>query len=183
MSDAFFGLQLGIVSPPRDPWRAQLGDLLRTYHRDLQFADKRGLYGALTNALVAALPHTEYAYWDFQADGASEYAQWLEGLREEAATPWQPDPSGAVMDVALVSVLVLAPNSGAAALQLGQACDLPEPHWMRRDTLAMLVQTLPKISFASVRGDAVFLTPGGMEAGFSRTELASEDYAHLRRVE
>ncbi|MEZ5964830.1 MAG: hypothetical protein R3F56_13375 [Planctomycetota bacterium] len=180
MTDVFFGLQLAIVSPPGDPWRARLADLLRTFQRDLEIADQRGLYGALANALMDALPRATLGYWDFQADGAKEYADWLEGLRAEAETPWQPDPTGATMDHALVSMLLLAPGSSGAAMQLGEACDLPEPRWQDRDTFAGLVQALPRVSFASVRGDAVFVTPGSVDAAFSRAELAGEDYAHLQ---
>jgi hypothetical protein len=179
----FFGIQLAVQSPPGDPWRGKVCDIVRQHQRDLAVVDKRVLYGALANLLVEAAPRWTLGFWDFIAGGQSEFDDWVRGLEDDARERWQPDASGAPMDQALVSVVVLLEPGGNAARIAGDRCDIPESDWRTRDTYVHLVETLPMLSFPTVRGDGVYVTPGGPDLAFSRRELEGEGYEYLLAME
>lgn len=183
MSDVFFGLQIAVTSPPHDPWRTQLAGAVREHLRDLQFADQRILWGRVANHLLAAVDRFVLGFWDFVPDGRGEFTDWVRGIEDDSAETWTPDRSGARMDLVLVSAMFLLPANGASAGTVGERCDLPESRWRTRATWRHLIDTLPMLDFASVRSDALYLTPGGDRAAFSRRELEGEGYDYLLPVE
>ncbi len=183
MSDAFFGMQLAVQSPPHDPWRARLHSVVRQHVRDLPLADKRGLWGSVANLLLDAIDRCPLAFWDFVPNGRAEYDDWVSSIEDDSADPWVPDRTGDRMDHVLVSAMFLLPAPGASASLVGEASDLPEARWRRRSTYRTLIELLPRLDFASVRGDAVYLTPGGDRLAFSLRELKGDGYGYLLRVE
>jgi hypothetical protein len=183
MGDVFFGLQLAVQSPPHDPWRARLQRIVRQHVRDLPLADQRGLWGSVGNLLLDAIDRCPLGFWDFVPDGRSEYDEWVTGIEDDSATPWVADATGARMDHVLVSAMFLLPENAAAARLVGEQCDLPEAQWMHRATFRHLVETFSQLDFASVRGNALYLTPGGDRHAFSLRELQGEGYEYLLRVE
>ncbi|HZN38685.1 MAG TPA: hypothetical protein VFD82_07770 [Planctomycetota bacterium] len=183
MSGVFFALQVAVLSPPHDPWRAQVASAVREHTRDLRFADQRVLWGRVANHLLAAVDRVALGFWDFVPDGGSEYADWVRGIEDDTAEAWVPDASDARMDHVLVSALFLLAADGASAQTVGERCDLPEDEWRTRATWRHLFATLPLLDFASVRNAALYLTPGGDRAAFSLRELQGEGYDYLLRVE
>ncbi len=183
MSDLFFGLQVAVQAPPHDPWRARLCSVVRQHVRDLALADNRGLYGSLANLLLDSIDRCAFGFWDFVPDGKSEYDDWVKGIEDDSAEPWVPDATGARMDHVLVSAMFLLPANGASARSVGERCDLPESTWQQRATWRQLLATLPLLDFASVRSDAVYVTPGGDRLGLSKRELAGEGYDYLLPIE
>ncbi|MBL8753454.1 MAG: hypothetical protein JNK15_09150 [Planctomycetes bacterium] len=183
MADVFFGLQLAVQSPPGDPWRLRLQSVVRAHVRDLPLADQRGLWGSIANLLLQALDRSALGFWDFVPNGRSEYDDWVQGIEDDSAEPWRPDGTGARMDHVLVSAMFLLPEHEASAELVGAACDLPESDWRRRETFRRLVETLPQLDFASVRGSAAYVTPGGERLAFSLRELQGEGYDYLLRIE
>lgn len=183
MTDLFFGLQLAVQSPPHDPWRARLHSVVRQHVRDLPLADQRGLWGSVANLLLDGLGRCSFGFWDLVQNGRQEYDDWVKGIEDDSAEPWVADATGAKMDHILVSAMFLLPAGGKSALLVGDQCDLPEASWMQRATFRRLINTLPQLDFASVRGDAVYVTPGGDRQAFSRRELQGEGYDYLLPLE
>jgi hypothetical protein len=179
MSDLFFGFQLAAPAPPHDPWRTRLCNLVRSHTRDLGLQDQRGLFGALANLLLPAIDHMPLAFWDLIENGHAEYDDWVQGIEDDSAEPWQPDRSGARMDHVLVSAMFLVPQGGHSGKLIGERCDLPESEWTARSTIRQLVGTLSQLDFASVRGSAVYVTPGGDREAFALTELRGPGYDYL----
>ncbi|MFY9343101.1 MAG: hypothetical protein WAT39_11460 [Planctomycetota bacterium] len=183
MADIFFGLQLAVQSPPHDPWRSRLLRVVRQHVRDLPLADKRGLWGSVANLLLDALDRCPLGFWDFVPDGRSEYDDWVKGIEDDSAEPWVADATGARQDHVLVSAMFLLPAERASAELVGEQCDLPEEQWRQRATFRQLVETLPQLDFATVRGDAVYVTPGSDRHAFSLRELQGEGYDYLLAIE
>lgn len=179
MSNHFFGLQVAVLAPPHDPWRTRLLSLLRQHTRDQSLVDQRGFLGALANLLLLAEDRMPLGFWDLQHEGKAEYDDWVRGIEDDSAEPWVPDGSGARLDHVLVSALFLLPQGGASAQRIGERCDLPEAQWMQRRTFHRLFETLPQFDARSVRGNAVYVTPGGDRLGFSLRELQGEGYDYL----
>lgn len=183
MGDVFFAIQVAVQAPPHDPWRRRLTTLVRSHVRDLPLRDKRGLYGSLANLLEEAAGRCVLGFWDFVPDGRAEYDDWVRGVEDDSAEPWVPDRSGARLDHVLVTAMFLLQQDGAAAAVAGERCDLPEAQWTARATWRHLFATLPMLDFASVRGDAVYVVPGGDREAFSLRELQGEGYDYLVPIE
>lgn len=179
MSDTFFGLQVAVQAPPHDPWRLKVAQLVRSHQRDLSIQDKRTFYGSLANLLREATDRCSLGFWDFVADGKAEFDEWCSGIEDDSAEVWVPDPQGGRMDHVLVSALFLLPDGGAAATLAGERCDLPERTWLHRATFRHLFETLAMLNFATVRADAVYVTPGGDRLGFALGELRADGYEYL----
>ena len=179
MNEVFFGIQLAVQSRPHDPWRGQLCRLVREHTRDLSSLDKRGLFGSFANQLLAAESRWALGFWDFVPDGRTEYDDWVRGIEDDSAETWQPDRSGAVLDHVLVSVLLALPRSSISAELVAERSDLDESTWSRRATYRLLVETLPRLHLASVRGSAIYLTPGSERGAFSLRELRGDGYDYL----
>jgi hypothetical protein len=179
MGDTFFGIQLAVESAPRDPWRQLLAERLRRWQRDLGHDDQRTLFGGLANHLREALARCPLGYWDLVRDGRAEFEEWQQGLEDDSAETWAPDPSGAKLDHALITLLFLVPAGSPADQLLGERCDLPEAHWLLRDTFAHLLETVAMLPFEHVRRTGVYLTPGGVQLAFSLPELRGTGYEYL----
>ena len=183
MSDTFFGIQVAVWAPPMDPWRTKLTQLVRRHQADMAIRDKRTLYGSLGNLLRERADRCALGFWDFVADGRAEFDDWCKGIEDDTAEVWVPDATGAAMDHVLVSAMFLMPTGGPAADLTGERCDRPESTWMQRNTFRHLFETMAMLNFASVRSDAIYVTPGGDRLGFSLRELQEEGYDYLERVE
>jgi hypothetical protein len=183
MSDHFFAIQLAVPAPPHDPWRRRLAELVGRHLRDLSLADKRGLWGGIGNLLLEVVDRCPLGYWDFQADGRSQFDEWQQGIEDDALQPWVPDASGEPMDHVLVSALFLIPSRTATARFVAEQCDLDEQVWRTRLTYRRLVEVLAQISFPHVRSDAIYLTPGGDRHAFSLRELLGAGYEYLAPIE
>ncbi|MCB9876599.1 MAG: hypothetical protein H6835_03265 [Planctomycetes bacterium] len=183
MSEVFFGLQLAVKSPPGDPWRRELCELVRRHQQDLAIADKRTLYGAFANALQQALPRCPLGYWDYVVRGEGEYREWMRGIEDDAEERWVPDQTGEAMEYALVSAFFLMPRGSSADVLLAERCDIPEAEWMQRDAFGLFLSAFPQLRFASVRSDAIYVVPGGLDLAFSLRELQGDGYDYLLPIE
>ena len=183
MADTFFGLQLAIEAPPGDEWLLDLCGLLRQYMRDLSLADKRGFYGSLSNLLLQASDRITFGFWDLIDNGSAEFDEWASGIEYDSAEPWVADRSGARMDHILVSAVFLLQGDGPSEELARRRCDLPEAQWRDRATFVHLIETMAQFSYASVRSDACYITPGGDDAAFSRRELQEEGYDYLLAID
>ena len=179
MQEVFFGIQLAVQSPPHDPWRSQLTRLVRSHTRDLTTLDQRGLFGSFANQLLAAERRWTLGFWDFVPDGRTEYDDWVRGIEDDSAETWVPDRSGAKLDHALVSVLLALPSGSISADVVAERCDLDEDTWTHRASFRHLVEMLPMLHAASVRGSALYVTPGSEREAFSLQELRGEGYDYL----
>lgn len=182
MSDTFFGIQLAVQSPPRDPWRQLLAERLRRWQHDLGHDDLRTLLGGIANQLRDALLRCPLGYWDLVRNGRAEFEEWKQGLEDDSSETWVPDRTGAKHDHALVTLLFLVPGGSAADQLLGERCDLPEADWLKRDSFARLLETVAMLPYAQVRATGVYLTPGGADLAFSLRELCDEGYEYLEQL-
>jgi len=180
MSYTFFGLQIAIQSPPGDPWRGALVELVRRNLRGLDLVEKRSLYFELAELLRDAEDRWALGTWDLVAGarGELEFDSWVSGLEASADAPL--DASAATGDHVVVSVVVLVEDGSGAATTLGERCDLPERTWHTRATFERLVSTLRSLSFAGVRADGVYLVPGDVGAGIPLAELRGEGWDYLK---
>ena len=86
----------------------------------------------------------------------------------------------AELDYILLTAAVLVERGSNSDLTLGERCDLPEPDYFTRQTLAKLLATFPLLNFGNVQADAVYLMPGSEDDGFSQEDLLGGGYKYLK---
>ena len=94
-----------------------------------------------------------------------------------------PDQTGEAMEYALVSAFFLMPRGSSADVLLAERCDIPEAEWMQRDAFGLFLSAFPQLRFASVRSDAIYVVPGGLDLAFSLRELQGDGYDYLLPIE
>lgn len=174
MAWTFFSLQMAFESRPDDPWRRQLRNAIVSGEPNQDAEDKRRFYQELVQLLLAELPQLRRVAWDLQRTGStqSDFDGWVSDL-EDSSDVDPPDPSAGPEEARhiVLTILVLAAVGGNADQSLGQACDLPEDRWLKRQSIGQLLSALPGLSYSSVRSDAVYLQPGRGLPGMTEEEL------------
>ena len=184
---SFFGVQVGFKNFHRDPLRQRLHDLLAREGGTRQsFSEKQRFWKRFTGLLSEAMPVFEYGEWDLVRGGEAEdlFNSWSTDIEGSLAT--EAEEVGPAADEAarpsvsapyvLVTMMVLVDKGSNADETLGEWCDIPEPVWLTRQTFGRLISIFPRLNFASVQADAVYLVPGHDRDGISAEDLVSEDY-------
>jgi hypothetical protein len=184
----FFGLQVAFKKFHRDPMRQQLHQLLAQEAGSPQsFGEKQRFWKRLTAVVGDAMPTFEYGDWDLVRGGNAEglFNQWTSEIESNLAT--EPEEVGAAANEAvrvpvpaaatyvLVTMMVLVDKGSNADQTLGHWCDIPEPAWLTRQTFGRLISIFPRLNFANVQSDAIYVVPGHDRDTLSAEELVSDD--------
>jgi hypothetical protein len=189
---SFFGIQVAFKNFHRDPLRHNLHELIAGGGRDARQSplEKQGFWKRFTASVTEAMPVFEYGDWDLIRGGNAEetFNEWVSEIEGSLAT--EPEEVGAAADEAvrlgsapsyvLATMMVLVDKGSNADETLGEWCDIPESQWLTRQTFARLVSVFPRLNFAYVQADAVYLVPGSDKDGLSAEDLVSADYHHLQ---
>jgi len=183
---SFFGIQVAFKNFHRDPLRQKLHELIaHDSGGQHSYADKQRFWKKFTGLLSEAMPLFEYGDWELvrgrEAEGLfNQWATEIEGslateaeevgqAADEASRP----PSGA--SYVLVTMMALVDKDSNADETLGHWCDIPEPVWLTRQTFGRLISVFPRLNFACVQADGVYLVPGHDRDSLSAEELVSKD--------
>src|SRR5262249_14319556 len=93
MSYAFFGVQIVFQTPPGDPLKAQLHQVIREAPADQSLHEKRAFYHRLIPIVASALSKADRGYWDLirGEKAESEYETWCSEIEGTLA---QTPPEG-----------------------------------------------------------------------------------------
>jgi len=189
---SFFGIQVAFKNFHRDPLRRTLHELIAGSGGDARQSplEKQGFWKRFSARITEAMPVFEYGDWDLIRGGNAEetFNQWVSEIEGSLAT--EPEEVGAAADEAvhlgsapsyvLATMMALVDKGSNADETLGEWCDIPESQWLTRQTFARLVSVFPRLNFAYVQADAVYLVPGNDKDGLSAEDLVSADYHHLQ---
>jgi hypothetical protein len=189
VSHSFFGIQIAVQSPPGDPWREELRQLVLENQRDQAIIDKRAFYTRLTNLLNKVENKYALGHWDYiVGEGADrEFDDWVAGLEATSAKDVvDPEEGGTGRDareLVVVSIVFLLEGGSNSDNTVAERCDLPESEWSARQTYVRLVATIRMLSFSSVQADGVYLVPGSVQDGLSVSDLQSEGWDYLKPMQ
>jgi hypothetical protein len=184
---SFFGMQVAFRNFQRDPLRQKLHEqIARDSGGRQSFADKQRFWKRFTGLLSEAMPSFEYGDWELIRGGKAEdmFNEWSTeiegGLATEAEEVAQTADEASRLYVSapyvLVTMMVLVDKGSNADETLGEWCDIPEPVWLTRQTFGRLISIFPRLNFANVQADAVYLVPGHDRDTLSAEDLVSDDY-------
>jgi hypothetical protein len=183
MDCSFFGLQLVLRPLDGAAFHAELRRLISDAPAEQTLGQKRYFYTKLHDLLALHLDAVELGYWDYIGDvsrAENEFETWCSEI--EAVVR---DPQPAREEVSpyyIVSVAFLSLRNSNSDTTLGERCDIAEPQFWTRQTLAHLVATLPMLNFSTISADAVYLVPGHAGEGPTSDELRSEGYEYLHPI-
>jgi hypothetical protein len=180
MDATFFAFQIAVRSPPGDPWRERLVELVRRNQTDQGVFEKRMLYTQFAGLLAEAQPRWTLGTWDFvpAPRGEGEFDEWVAGL--EAGVDEPLSPSAATGDHAVVTAVFLIETGSQSDVVLGARCDVQESAYFRRDTFRRLVDSLRMLTFAGVRADGLYVVPGDARSAVPLDELRGEGWDYLK---
>jgi hypothetical protein len=188
---SFFGVQVAFKNFHRDPLRQKLHKVIAADAGVRQtYGEKQRFWKQVTGLLSEAMPVFEYGDWDLERGGNAEskfndWATEIEGslatVAEEVA-PVADEASrlSAASSYVLMTMMVLVDKGSNADETLGEWCDIPERIWLTRQTFGRLISIFPRLNFAGVQADAVYLVPGHDRDGLSAEDLVSADYYNLQ---
>jgi hypothetical protein len=189
MAHTFFGIQVAIQAFHNDPLRSRLHELIRESENQTLF-QKRTFWKRACALLVEAMPVFSYGTWDLIRAGNadSEFETWCSEIEGSLAT--EKEELGTAANEAvrfssdksyiLVTLLFLVDRDSNSDLTIGERCDIPESDYFTRQTFASLIATVPLLNFANVQADAIYLSPGTEQDGFSEDDLRSGNYEYLK---
>lgn len=182
MFRSFFGLQVAFKRNSRDPLPGQLHHLLARDAAPRQsITDKQRFWKNVSSLLVPASASFEYGDWDLvrSSNARDDYDEWVKDIEDGLAPDADAvddNQSDASPSYVLATMMVLVDRGSNADETLGIGCDIPESDWLTRATFAQLIAILPRLNFANVQADAIYLIPGRGRQGPSAEDLVSDDY-------
>ncbi len=190
MDYTFLGVQAVIRTYLNDGFRRRLHEVLAESPAEQSVADKRIFYKRYTGLLLEALPHFEMGFWDYvprPQEAEQEFDKWCSEIEGSIAT--EKEEVGTEIDEVsrldsrkefiITTMLFLLQRGGNADAMIAERADIPEEQCNTRTTYGHLISSIPMMSFASVRADAVYLVPGSDEDGISLDELQSGGWEYL----
>jgi hypothetical protein len=191
MAYTFFGLQVALKNFHRDPLRRHLHALIgEDTAQRVGVQNKRTFWKRFSAMVVEAAPLFEFGDWDLKRDASAQdtFDHWASTIEGGAAT--EREELGGAADEAhrlsgapsyiLATMMVLVDRGTNADNTLGEWCDLDQSEWLTRQTFGHLLSVFPRLNFANVQADAVYLIPGDDSDGLSYEDLRSPDFAHLK---
>jgi hypothetical protein len=191
MAQTFFGIQVVVRNFVSDPLRRQLHELIARSQSEQSLTDKRSFWKRVTAVVNEAVPAFELGYWDLiTGNGDEEFESWSSDIEGSLATeaeelgtaPDEVNRISAEKRYVIVTLLFLVEGGSNSDQTLAERCDIPESEWFTRITFGKLIATIPLLNFANVIADAVYMSPGSEEDGFSIEDLHGGGYEYLKML-
>lgn len=189
MEYSFFGLQIAVQAPFDSHLRGELGRLVNRPGERETFASKRSFWTRVSELMRRSEREYVLGHWDLirGEDGLAEFKSWTSEIEGAVAVVDPPNPAAInthharleIRHILFTSVFLVERHSNSDTT-LGERCDIAESEYFTRATFVHLLGTLPRLNFASVASDAIYVVPGTRAAGLSTQELQSEGYEYLR---
>lgn len=177
---SFFALQIVFDCGPREELYEELRDIVGSFG-DEDVDGIRRYYKRLARALRVAAPVYEYAFFEYVTDpdateGAFEH--WVEEIEDASASEeHDPYPPFEVERYVAITVLLLLDHAHPL-----HGRDLSEDYIYTREGLIELVESLNRVDYAGVLGNAAFMLPQDEHAGMTREHLDDEGWEYLHPI-
>jgi hypothetical protein len=128
-----------------------------------------------------------WEYFDEEASAKAMFDDWCRPVLERAVPRQAPSGVPTYREagpryLAFTLVYLLAYGS-PSDLEVRRACNiLPQDLWKKR-TFRRLLGAVKTLSFASVKGDSMYMVPRDHDWGLTANDLAEEKYHYLRVLE
>ncbi len=187
MPSSLFAIEVFLPIVPGNALRANLHQTILLSPQAVTYEEKRRFYEGVTQLLIPAAPWFVWGNWDYtnvDAEAEAEYDNWCHGtVRDARARPLPvPGPPPTDPRYKFATHAFLLAQGGPSDKLLEAATTVhPDRLWLKQ-TFAGLLGLLPRLDFASVKGDAAYLCPGADDHGISEAEIRTPKYAYLHAL-
>jgi hypothetical protein len=187
MAHSILALEICAPFQAGDALHTGLRQLLRDHPIAASLQKKWEIYRRATDLLLAAVPSFHMGCWDFFDDdqkALNDFQMWCNGMLTEegsrkspsgAAEPYRGEPRYLTFTIAVLLI-----QGTPTERTLAQRCTIPEDHLWRRDVFQHIIEGLPHLNFASVKGDALYLIPRDDDWGLTAQDLEAPKFEYLR---
>lgn len=182
-----FALELCLQIVPGDTLRPHLQQLIEQHPAWSSPRDKWRLYRDVAQLLTGRLNYAISGCWDFFDEdqrALTDFNMWsggmttLEGARRTPSGP--ADPYRGDHRYMTFTLSMLLQHGTTSERAFAAACNVAEPDLWKRATFARLLNSIGMISFASVKGDVIYLIPRDETFGLTAEDLRAPKFEYLR---
>jgi hypothetical protein len=128
-----------------------------------------------------------WEYFDDEQTAKAMFDEWCEPVIEKAVPRLGPSAGQSYRDDAgprymTFTVVYYLAYGSPSDLEIRRACDVPSEDLWKRATFENLLGAARMLSFASVKGDAMYLVPRDHDWSLTRQDLASPAFEYLRAL-
>jgi hypothetical protein len=129
-----------------------------------------------------------WEYFDDELSAMSMYDDWCRPILDQVVPRQGPSGgAGSYRDDAgprylAFTVVYLLAYGSPSDLSVRESCEVPQADLWRKSTFRRLLAVVRTLSFASVKGDAMYMTPRDPDWGLTAADLDGEAYKYLRVV-
>lgn len=190
MPSSFFSLELCLRIEPGSTLLSDLRSVIVKPSASASFQEKWECARRVSTLLLGELHHAERGCWEYFDDEAKSKELWADwskvvetkqGARSSPSGPI--DPYRGAVRYMTVTMAYLLVRDSPTDQHLRMICDVPESRLWMRTTFDGILSAIPRMSFASIRGDTLYMIPGDDEWGLTADDLADPKFNYLRRIE
>ena len=167
----------------------QLRQAIEQHPAQASAREKWSFYRWLSETLYNNLHAAVSGCWDFVDDDAraqSDFTMWFQGMATREGARHTPsgvgDPYRGEHRYLTFTIALLLRRDAPSERHLARVCDVPEAQLWQRATFARVLQALPSVSFAAVKGDVVYLIPREADWGLLGSDLRQPKFHYLRPI-
>jgi hypothetical protein len=186
MRHSILAIELCLRLDPGSRAREELKDLVLSHPAASTPGLKWKMLGRAAQILLANLDLFEKGCWDFFDDDGralSDYEMWSKGMITEEGARREPsgepgrEPRFMTFTIALLMV-----QGTPAEREVARLCEVPERDLWKRATFERILRGLPRVNFASVKSDVLYLIPGDDRWGLTAADLEHTKFEYLREI-
>jgi hypothetical protein len=189
MRHSIFALEICAPYQAGSPMHRDLRAIVQRQATANGFQQKWQVYRDAGQVLHAHVGTFVRGCWDFFDDDARalrDFEMWTNGMLTEEgsrrAPSGLPDPYRGEARFMTFTMAFLLLQGSPTERGLAQRCMIPQEHLWRRSVFAHLLESIPYLNFASIKGDVMYLIPRDEDWGLTEADLQAEKFQYLRPV-
>ena len=187
MQHSIFAVELCARLVPESPLRFALAEVISSAPERMSLHQKWMQYQRASQILVENLSSVERGCWDYFNDDAralKDFEMWSQGMIGEEGVRAEPsgliDPYRSEPRYLTFTMALLLVQDSPTDVMLRGLCNIPEAYLWHKETIARILRGMAQVSFASVKGDVMYLIPRDDGWGLTPQDLEQEKFEYLR---
>ncbi len=189
MASSFFSLELCLRIEPGSTLLSDVRNLVLAQPPTASLNDKWQVAARLSELLLANVHHAERGCWEYFDDETKAQELWkdwskvVETKQGARTSPSGPiDPYRGAPRWMTVTMAYLIVRDSPTDQHLRMVCNVSDARLWKRETFTVILSAIPQMSFASIRGDTMYMIPGDDEWGLTQEDLADAKFKYLRNI-
>ncbi|CAN5276194.1 hypothetical protein BH09MYX1_BH09MYX1_02700 [soil metagenome] len=190
MASSFFSLEICMRIDPGSTLLSDMRTLILAQRPTCTMNEKWQVAERASGLLLGNLHHADRGCWEYFDEEMRAKELWTDWSKVvETKTGARTTKSGAIdpyrggtryMTVTMAYLLV---RDSPTDEKLRMFYNVGEARLWKRETFTAILSAIPHVSFASVRGDTLYMIPGDDEWGLTDDDLADAKFNYLRKIE